>query len=113
MRLGRTIVALLVALSVAVLPLAGGAAAVHESVEFSVVEPIHDFCDHGSPCDEASKAVNDCTSVAACAVKCFIYAGTVLPNLVVVRLGSSLDPIRDSDLAVSQIGNPPFRPPRA
>ena len=113
MRLGRTIVALLVALSVAIIPLAGGARAVLDSVEFSAVEPIHDCCDHGSPCDEAAKAVNDCASVAACAVKCFNYAVTVLPNVVVVRRGSSLDPIRDSGLVVAQIGNPPFRPPRA
>ena len=113
MRLGRTIVALLVALTVAVLPLAGGPAAALDSVEFSAVEPMHNCCDHGSPCDETSKAVIDCASMAACAVKCFSYAGTVLPNAVVVRLGSSLDPVRDSDLVASQIGNPPFRPPRA
>jgi hypothetical protein len=106
-------VALLVALSVAVLPLAGGAAVVLDSVEFSAVEPIHDCCDHGSPCDETSKAVNDCTSMTACAVKCFNYAGTVLPHVVVAPIGSSLHPVRDSGFVASQIGHPPFRPPRA
>ena len=112
MRLGRIIVALLLAVSVAVLPLADGAAAALKSANFSAAEPTHDCCDQGSRCDETSKSVNDCASMAACAVKCFNYAGTVLPHVVVVRIGSSVHPVRDSALVVSQIGSPPFRPPR-
>jgi hypothetical protein len=97
---------------VAVLPLAGGAAAAVKPAEVAATEPMHDGCDHGSPGDEASKAVNDCASMAACAVKCFNYAGTVLPDAVIGPVGSNVHLVRDADLVASQIGNPPFRPPR-
>jgi hypothetical protein len=111
MRLGRTIVALLVALSVALLPVAGGAAFAAKSADISASEPLHDGCDRGVP-DDASKAVNDCASMAACAAKCFNYAGTVLSDGTILAIGPTLHPVGDSGLVVSQIGNPPFRPPR-
>jgi hypothetical protein len=108
MRLGRTIVALLIAVSVAMLPIAGGAVAAFNAAQFSAPATAH----HGSPCDETSKAVDDCASIAVCAVKCFNYAGTVLPVVLVVPVGSLLYPVRDGRLLLSQIGSPPFRPPR-
>jgi hypothetical protein len=112
MRLARTIMAMLVAFSVAALPFAGGAASAEKAAELSSSDVMHDCCDHDSPCDDASKAVNDCASMAACAAKCFGYAGSALSHVRFVPIRSTLQPVRDSGLVVSQIGNPPFRPPR-
>ena len=112
MRLARTIVALLIAFSVATLPLTGGAAFATKAGELSASDVMHDGCDHGSPSEDNSKSVNDCASMATCAAKCFGYAGTVLSHLRFVPIQSTPQPVRDSGLVVSQIGNPPFRPPR-
>ena len=112
MRVGRTILALLVAVSVAVLPLASGTASALKSAEISASETMHDCCDHDSPCDETSKAVNDCASMAACAAKCFNYAGATLSGLTFAPIGLTVPRVRDGGLVVSQIGKPPFRPPR-
>jgi hypothetical protein len=103
-------VALLVALSVAMLPFASGVS-VPGSIDILASGSMPDGCDHAAPGD-ASKAGGDCASMAACAAKCFNYAGTLVPETAAVPIGLSVLPIPDSDLVVSQIGNPPFRPPR-
>jgi hypothetical protein len=112
MRLARTIVALLIAFSVATLPLAGGAAFAAKAGEMSASDVMHEGCDHSSPSKDNSKSVNDCASIAACAAKCFGCAGTALSHLGFVPIQSTPQPVRDGDVVVSQIGNPPFRPPR-
>jgi hypothetical protein len=110
MRIGRTIAALLVALSVAMLPFASGAS-VPSSIDILASGSMPDGCDHGAP-DDASKAGDDCASMAACAAKCFNYAGTTASDATVAPIGSNLRPVGDSGLVVSQTRAPPFRPPR-
>src|SRR5438876_484455 len=71
MRIGRTILAFLLALSVATLPMAGAFAVPKDEVTASdeVVASTHDCCDHEDmPADHVMK---ECHASAGCASKCF------------------------------------------
>jgi hypothetical protein len=112
MGIGRTILALLVALSVAMLPAAGGAGISSKSPEpadMSMTDDMSDCCPHKTnPCE---KAMDDCATMATCALKCFSFAGTssmiVFPSTSArVTLSFAGNPFS------SQTGSPPFRPPR-
>lgn len=117
MRFARITLAMLIALSVAMLPAAGIAAFKPKSsatdmqgMEMSASQPMHDCCPgEVSPGD---KAMDDCGSMAACALKCFSYAGGVWSPLGYSLKLAELVPPCQSDAVHSQIGSPPFRPPR-
>lgn len=113
MSIGRTIVTLLVALSVAMLPAAGSAGVSVKSPEaagISMTEDMSDCCPHqANPCE---KSMDDCGAMAACALKCFSFLGTsaviVFPSAFAKMTASfAANPF------CSQAGSPPFRPPRA
>ncbi len=113
MGLARTILAAMIALSVALLPAAGGAVAGLKAADVSVSEPMHDCCEHGAmPCDQAQKAVDDCMSTAACVLKCFNFSGIASSSMLIAQAESTIEPVRVSQLVGSQTGCPPFRPPR-
>jgi hypothetical protein len=119
MRLCRTILALLIALSVAMLPAAGGAALVAKSADMSMSESDMSMsesmsmqdCDHAvMPCH---KGMDACQSMAACALKCFNFSQSGVsilrfPLVLTDRLFASAEAP-----APSQPSSPPFRPPRA
>ena len=116
MSIGRTILALLVALSVALLPAAAGAGVSVKSpaqADMSAMEDMHDCCPKANPCD---KAMDDCGTMATCALKCFSFAATSSSNHRIPRDlceddGFHLPPIhsrrrwavRPSDLLASDI----------
>ena len=128
MRIGRTIVSFLVALSLTMLPLAGAFAghsdesadsdAViasadehcdHESMGSEVVvASSHDCCDHQSiPADHMMKECN-----ASCAAKCFsvvapLFSGVAIPP----PTGGATSPFVSNSFH-SQATSPPYRPPR-
>jgi len=118
MRLCRTILALLIALSVATLPAAGSAALAAQSADMSMSQPMSmsesmsmPDCDHAvMPCH---KGMDGCQSMAACALKCFNFTqsdASILrfPFVLAHRLFAAAEaPAR------SQPSSPPFRPPRA
>ena len=106
MAVARTFLALLVALSVAILPAAGGAAVVQKTVDASISEPMHDCCP-----GHDDKAM-DCASMAACALKCFSFSGGSVTELLFPLKLASQKPPRVRDAGPSQAGTPPFRPPR-
>jgi len=113
MGLARTILAIVIALSVAALPAAAGCISVAKSAPQTLQSAMSDDCDHhGSSPAHGSKAMDDCGSMGLCAAKCFNYAGTVLPHVMAVPTGSALQPVANGDIVVLQIGSPPFRPPR-
>lgn len=56
--------------------------------------------------------MDGCGSMAACALKCFSYAGGVSSPLGYSLTLAEVLPPRQSDAVRSQIGSPPFRPPR-
>ena len=108
----RTILALLIALSVAWLPAAGAAAfkfKSHEMTEMSASEPMDDCCPSAAdPC----KGMPDCASMAACMVNCLSYAGGASsPSVYPVALAAVMH-VFESGILHSQTTNPPFRPPR-
>jgi hypothetical protein len=110
MGIGRTILAVVVAVSVAMLPVAGGATLNTKSSEMSVSEPMHDCCpDHDKPCD---RTIDDCTSMAACALKCCNFTGSFFSELVLPPIPASTVPVLVTGAVHSQSGSPPFRPPR-
>jgi len=113
MNIARTIVAFLIALSVAMLPAAGSAAMSTKSPEVAgidVTDDMSDCCPHKvSPCE---KTMDDCGAMATCALKCFSFLGTsaviVCPSAFAKMTASfAANPFS------SQAGSPPFRPPRA
>jgi len=109
--IARTIFAVLIAVSVAMLPAASGAAFKLKPTDMtaisdmSVSEAMDDCCPH--PCD---KAVGDCLSMAACA--CFGFAPTSFYQLVHPLVVASMMPAFASGVFRTQTGHPPFRPPR-
>ncbi len=119
MRSGRTILALLVALSVAMLPAAAGAGVSSKSPhradmsmtkDMSMTEAMPDCCPHmANPCD---RAMDDCGTMAGCVLKSFSFAGTSSSIIVFPAIFAKvIAPIERNPLS-SQTGTPPFRPPR-
>jgi hypothetical protein len=106
----RTILVALIALSVAMLPVAGGFAltASHDAT-FSASHS--DCCHQGKPCE---KEMDGCGSTAACAVKCFGFSGVSVESFAIaLRAPVSQRPDAvPSDLR-STSENPPLPPPRA
>ena len=113
MGIGRTILALLVALSVAMLPAAGGAGVSVKSPEpadMSMMEDMTDCCPHkANPCE---KAMDDCAAMATCVLKCFSFAGTLSSIIVFPSAGAKMAAFFANNPFSSQTGSPPFRPPR-
>jgi hypothetical protein len=113
MRIGRAIVAVLVAVAVALLPVASSAvsaAKIDGAVAVDMTAPVE--ADQGTPCDHGGKAIDDCVSLSACALKCFAYAGTALPRLAIPLMAMRIARAFASDDVVTRAGAPPFRPPR-
>lgn len=103
---GRIVLALLIALSVALLPAAGGAVAASSpvAIEHSDCCPSAD-----TPCD---KAMDGCASMAPCALKCFSLTATPLTAMAVPAPVRAVLPMRVAEHPDPQRGVPPFRPPR-
>ena len=120
MSIGRTILALLVALSVAMLPAAAGAgvssktpdqADMSMTEDVSMTEDMHDCCPPmANPCDHA---MDNCGSMATCALKCFSFAGTSSEIIVFPATSVKMIAPFERNPFSSQTGAPPFRPPRA
>jgi hypothetical protein len=112
MRLGRTIWAVLLTLSLAMVPLAGAFALQNDEVAVSseATASAHDCCPGESmPADHAMK---DCLASPGCIAKCFnFYAMTFSGVVIPAPTGGT-----ESDFASAPIhaltASPPFRPPR-
>jgi uncharacterized protein involved in copper resistance len=118
MRIGRTIFAVLLALSVATLPAASGFAAASPTAHaaMAAVEAMPD-CDHhhhDAPGDKTKKTTDDRGCMAACALNCFNFTETVFSGIAFSPPASAaLKPVRASTNISSLMGSPPFRPPRS
>jgi hypothetical protein len=106
----RTIFALLIAASVAMLPAAGAAFKLQpQEPTMSASEPMHDCCPPtANPCHNAG----DCASMATYALPCCIYPGAVASPLVYPTMHADVMPLLPSGALPSHMGSPPFRPPR-
>jgi|SRR5713101_6155725 len=107
----RSVIALVVALSVAMLPVAGGIAAPEEIPSASeLATSAHDCCDHdGMPADNVMK---DCQAAAGCAAKCFSVCGMVVSNPLSHPQVTGAEPFFETKTFRPQAGIAPFRPPR-
>ena len=114
MAFARTILAILIAASVALLPAAAGAAfnlKFQEGTEMSASGPAHDCRPPAAnPCD---KSMDGCTSMATCALKCFGHTGGVSSPLAYPALVEDRLPVFERGNVDPQSASPPFRPPRA
>src|SRR5438128_1838498 len=134
MSIARTILAALISLSVAILPAAGGIMPkspsrhavvqdamlqdsmvqdelvrddVQGAMEMSAAEQMDDCCPHAvNPCDGAA---GDCSTMAACALKCFNFVGSVSSPLIYERSVAKVMPLFEGGDFRSQAGSPPFR----
>jgi hypothetical protein len=116
-RIGRTIIAIIISLSVASLPAAIGiAASAPSATEMSASAAMPD-CEHHrrtAPADKTQKIADDSACMASCALHCFNYTASVFSGIVFSSPASAaLKPVRTSDNVASRMGSPPFRPPRA
>jgi hypothetical protein len=120
MRLGRTILALFIAIAVAMLPVAGSIAPSAKSSEMTLsasadmdISASDDGCDrcpdHAKPC---GKPMGDCGLMAACALKCFPLSTADRAAIVFPSIPTKLIPSLASHPPRPLSGNPPFRPPR-
>jgi len=112
MSVGRTILALLIALAVATLPAAGGAGVKSPApaASMSAMEDMPDCCPYKA--DPCAKAMDDCAAMATCALKCFSFAGAASSIIVFPSAFASMAIPLAANPFASQPGSPPFRPPR-
>jgi hypothetical protein len=108
MSTARTILIALIALAVALLPMAGGIALA--TPHASLTAPQADCCPNGKPCE---KKTDGCGSMAGCVLKCFNLTGTVAAPFAVVVTPSALEKFALITQAFrSPTQNPPLPPPR-
>jgi len=112
MRIGRTILTFLVALSLAAAPLAGAFAVPSDEPTASdvMVASAHDCCDHESmPADHVMK---DCQASAGCTTKCFNFYAVVFSGVAIPSPIGGTESHFVSHAFHSETASPPFRPPR-
>src|SRR5918996_4346162 len=106
MRYGRTILATLLALAVALLPLPGAMA--HMPSEQSLHEA--DCCHQGVPCEDNAP---DCQSPAGCTLKCFSISGAIPGGTVLSPFSGAAKGLLGGAQRVHAPANaPPLPPPR-
>lgn len=122
MNIARTIVAVFIAASVAMLPVAGGALAANSkdmsissmgmthSNDMSISMGMSDCCPHDSaPC---YKTNSDCASMAACAGAVLSFCEPIFAHYVFPLVLADVLSAPDSRTLRSYMSSPPFRPPR-
>jgi hypothetical protein len=106
----RAILVALVAASVAMLPVAGSMAQA-SSVETTLIADHSDCCQEGKSCDQ--QMPNGCGKIAACALQCFNFSGTIFSLVIANPVGEVLvQPAFFGVSLVSQPTAPPLPPPR-
>jgi hypothetical protein len=122
MNIARTILAVLIATSVALLPVAGSGASAAPSSnmsvsmdmsapdDMSVAMDMSDCCpQQAAPCDKANAG---CASMLACAGIVLSLSAPSFLNFVFPVVLAELMPALTSQTLRSQTNTPPFRPPR-
>jgi hypothetical protein len=113
MHVGRTILAFLVALSLAMLPMSRVFAMISDqataATEVAASQDHH--CDHdGIPTDNGMK---DCQTTADCAAKCANAYAVVFDGVMIPAPIGGMESSFVSNPFDSLPANPPYRPPRA
>lgn len=118
MRLARTMLTVLVGLSVALLPagvgFSAGAPQAAAATAAMSASAMHD-CDHHihAPGGDTQKSDSNCISLNGCVCHCFSFSGIASAEVAYAPAsGTAFQPMRRSDHLSSQTGSLPFRPPR-
>jgi hypothetical protein len=118
MHIGRTALALLIALSVAMLPATGVVGPAAKSMDMPGMAGMTDMsgmedmdcCPHGAiPFD---KSMNGCTCMAMCALTCVSFAEAAWSPVIFPSRAAELTQAFEVNSFSSLAGSPPFRPPR-
>jgi hypothetical protein len=109
MGIGRTILAFLVTLSLAMLPMASAFAVPSDEPVASDVVAAHDCCDHESMPDHT---LNESQAAAGCTAKCFNCYAVVFSGLTIPSPIGGTESRFVSNPFYSQTASPPYRPPR-
>jgi hypothetical protein len=111
-RFGRIMLAIILGLSVALLPATAGFAASAATMEMSAAAMPD--CDHGAPGGPTQKTAHLCADMAACALSCFNFTAAACSDIIFVSsAGATLKPVRTADKLPARMVSAPFRPPRA
>jgi hypothetical protein len=114
MALARTILAVLIAVAVAILPALAGAAFKLPAAgiaEMSVAEPMHNCCpDESNPCD---RQVQDRTCMATCVLNCFNFWSAPFTYLTLPPTDLTAVSLPATAALQARAVGPPFRPPRS
>lgn len=102
----RIIMAALIVLSVAALPVSGSFAAANTESAMK-----HSDCDKamGGPCDQT---MLDCAAMGICALKCFTFVGFEQPSFISRDLRSAASLPLPAQRMASLMVETPFHPPR-
>jgi hypothetical protein len=113
-RIGRTLLAIAFGLSVVLLPARAGFAAAPPAMIGMADHQHHQHAPGDtSHSDKSQKPVGDCGSFIGCALSCGSFTGATASSIIYVPVeGAVLEPLRTSETILSQMGSPPFRPPR-
>jgi hypothetical protein len=103
----RTVLAALIAISVAMVPATGGAAISTKSVEMSMPD------NADMPCCPCCNDQDSSKSSIACALKCVNFVGAVFPAMVVAQpyLVDAAPPSFVNDALRGHASRPPTHPP--
>lgn len=101
MSFARTILATLIAISVAMVPATGGAAISTKPVEMSMADQADTPC---CPPD-------DCKGSIACALKCFNFVATIFPATTLLPHGADGPPQSFAGGTLHGYVSPPTHPP--
>jgi hypothetical protein len=107
MRVNRAIIAIVVALSVTLLPATAGFAAAPASAGAAMSDCCHD---HGMPCNKAMDDGHQ--AMATCALHCFNYIGPNFSGFDLIPAVAKTKPLFASEFFRSHTATPPFHPPR-
>src|SRR5690348_17623184 len=111
MNVVRTILAALIAASVALLPMRIAVTGTIEQAGAASVQSTQDCCAHqAAPCD-TRRAAADCA--ASCAIKCFNFALFALIEVSVPLAVAARDPLPLAPILREWPDRPPFHPPKA
>ena len=113
MRLARIVLPLVVTLSLVTLPM-GQEHTAGASANDVVASAFTLDCggNNRQPSDHNSKAPTGSTAMAGCATQCFNSAATLISTAIYAPVATTRTLVLADAGAVSQIGIPPFRPPR-
>ena len=113
MHIGRTILAFLITVSLAVVPIVGAFSMPNDQVAASepAITSAHHCCDNEGTL--ADPTIKECRAAAGCFAKCFNFYAVEISSPMIHPANGGKESIFVDQAVLSPAGSPPFRPPRA